>query len=354
MQTDRTIALTGQVRRRHPQLAVGLRGAGAPALAVLTAYATAAALLFPRDYDALFVGNLVQMAGFCGVMAMLLLYLEAWRRMPAAPSRVFPAVLRERGGFVALGIMIFIIGSTAFTTYKVNIPNIIPFYADPFLAKIDRLVHGGEPWRDVYVLPEQGAVIIDLFYTRVWPAALLVGYLAAFVLLQGRQFLRYAWAILFVYVGLGSVVALLASSVGPIFYVDFYAPTPEFTRLKDAVLSNDALANVRFYTEYLLENYRSGGPAFGTGISAFPSVHVAVATLTAWLLTSQGRVWAMLGWVFYAIIEYGSIYTGWHYAIGGYFSTIAVSLVWIGLSRHYGLPLMPRASVPYAKSIPQD
>ena len=348
------IGLKGQARRERSRVPLGLQGAGAPALAVLTVYATAAAILFPADYDALLIGNTLQVAGFCGIMAVLFLYLEAWRRMPDAPSKAVAEVMRERGGFVALGIAIFIIGSTAFTTFKVNSPNIIPFYADPFLARIDRLIHGGEPWREVYILPEQGAVIIDLFYTRVWPAALLVGYLAAFVLLQGRQFLRYVWAMLFVYIGLGSLVALLASSVGPIFYVDFYAPTPEFTRLKEAVLANDALANVRFYTEYLLENYRSGGPAFGTGISAFPSVHVAVATLTAWLLTSQGRVWAILGWVFYAIIEYGSIYTGWHYAIGGYFSTIAVSLVWIGLSRRYGLPLMPSAAVSGAQPVLQD
>lgn len=333
---------TDQVWLSQRRASVELHGACVPALTVLLLYVATAALLYPHDYNTLLVQAIAQTSVFNFVLAAILLYADAWCRAPRAPARIFVQTLRERGTFVALGVLVFVVGLTAFTTYKVNIPNIMPFYADPHLARIDRFLHGGVPWNYVYVLPPAGAGIIDFFYTKLWPVALVVGYLAAFALLRGRAFLRYVWSFMFVYMVLGGLIAVLGSSVGPIFYSDFYAPTPEFDRLRDTVLANDALGDIRLYTAYLLDNYRSDGPALGTGISAFPSVHVAIATLTAWLLTSQGRVCAVFGWMFYAIIEYGSIYTGWHYAIGGYFSTIAVSLVWIGLSRYYGLPLMPR------------
>jgi hypothetical protein len=313
-----------------------------PALAVFCVYVAYAIIMFPNDYRALLFGSVFQLTGFSFALVAVLVYFDAWRRMPAAPSVAFLTTLKDRGPVLAAGVLAFVFGLTAFTAYKVNIPNLVPFYADPLLARIDREIHGINPWDVVSAIPERYASVIDLFYGKIWPAALIVTYLGAFSLMNGRALCRYLWTVMFVYIGLGGVVATFASSVGPIFYTDFYAPAYDFAAQRQAILTNPYLADMQFYTDYLLSNFKSGGPAFGTGISAFPSVHVAVATLTAWVLTSHGRAGAVFGWVFYAIIEFGSVYTGWHYAIGGYFSTIAVCIFWIGMSRYYGLPLMGR------------
>jgi membrane-associated phospholipid phosphatase len=57
-------------------------------------------------------------------------------------------------------------------------------------------------------------------------------------------------------------------------------------------------------------------------------MHVAFATLNAYLLSSLNIWLGILGWIFAALIMYGSVYTGWHYAVDGYVSIIVVSVIW--------------------------
>ncbi|WP_352458864.1 MULTISPECIES: phosphatase PAP2 family protein [unclassified Mesorhizobium] len=41
----------------------------------------------------------------------------------------------------------------------------------------------------------------------------------------------------------------------------------------------------------------------------------------------------VLGWTFAALILYGSVFTGWHYAVDGYASIIVVSVIWWATGR---------------------
>jgi membrane-associated phospholipid phosphatase len=69
------------------------------------------------------------------------------------------------------------------------------------------------------------------------------------------------------------------------------------------------------------------------GISAMPSIHLAMATLFAFL-AFEVRKW--LGWLFVgyaAIILIGSVILGWHYAVDGYAGIILASLIWHGVKR---------------------
>ena len=61
----------------------------------------------------------------------------------------------------------------------------------------------------------------------------------------------------------------------------------------------------------------------GGGISAFPSMHAAMATLWAGYLVERSRWLAPIGLGFLAVILYLSVYTGWHYAVDG-IASIAV------------------------------
>ena len=45
---------------------------------------------------------------------------------------------------------------------------------------------------------------------------------------------------------------------------------------------------------------------------------------------------AIAGWTFAAIIMFGSVYTGWHYALDGYLSFIVVTAIWFGVSYFVG------------------
>src|SRR5690606_9683564 len=79
---------------------------------------------------------------------------------------------------------------------------------------------------------------------------------------------------------------------------------------------------------YLLANFEAGTGAAGTGISAMPSMHLAIVTLNACMLTSLNRQVGIVAWIYVALIQLGSVYLGWHYAIDGYFSIAVVCVIW--------------------------
>jgi hypothetical protein len=328
------------VRLRQPDgLADATTVSFAAIVAVFFVYVSLAATIFPRAFIALLTADAPTFMAVLFPYMALVLALRSVAISPEAPLGALRRLLRERGALLAAGTFAFPLG---ITTFKINMPYVVPFYADPVIARLDGLLHGGNPWDVVYAIPHEYALLIDFMYTGVWPALLLGIYSLALAYLHGRMLLRYLWSLLFVYIILGGVVATASSSAGPIFWTEFYPADEVFLQMKGAIMSNPHIGNIALYAQYLLENYRDRTIDFGTGISAFPSIHVAVAALTAWVLTSLGRCMAVAGWAYACIIEYGSIYSGWHYGLDGYVSLIAVSLCWVGLSRFYGLPLLPR------------
>ncbi|WP_348626143.1 phosphatase PAP2 family protein [Mesorhizobium sp. LNJC403B00] len=64
------------------------------------------------------------------------------------------------------------------------------------------------------------------------------------------------------------------------------------------------------------------------GISAFPSMHVAMAVLFALYATRRSRLAGLLMWAFAAIIMVGSVVLGWHYAVDGYASVLISIAIW--------------------------
>ncbi|HWU61956.1 MAG TPA: phosphatase PAP2 family protein [Ensifer sp.] len=314
-----------------------------PFLVVTGLYTIGAGILYPVAFWHLALLTASQMIVFSLAFIVLAICLGALRKAPHRPLDQVLGTLRSKGRFILGGLILFILGLSAYTTYKINIPGVVPFYADPYLADIDRFLYGRNAWRVMHEAPLQVGMLVDFFYTRVWPAVLLFSVLGALTFVEGVRLQRFAWALFFVYAVLGTLLATVFASVGPIFYPEFYPGTAQFMQLKPAIENNPYITNITSYSDYLLYAYRSREFVFASGISAFPSVHVAVATLAAWFLTSFGRRCAVIGWTNAVIVQYGSIYSGWHYAIDGDASLILVSACWIALSRFYDLPLMPAA-----------
>lgn len=314
-----------------------------PLLCVTVLYTIGAGIAYPAMFWHLVALTASEMLLFSLAFILLAVCAEALVKAPGHPLDFMLAKLKRRGPFIAAGLALFILGLSAYSTYKVNIPEIVPYYADPYFADLDRLLYGRNAWRVMHEVPPQAGLLIEFVYTRVWPGFLLFGVLGALLFLEGRLLQRYVWGLVFVYGVLGTLLATLFASVGPIFYTDFYPHAPQFTNLKPAMMDNPYIRDLVNYSNYLLEAHRSKELAFAAGISAFPSVHVGVATLSAWFLTGFGRRWAVPGWTHAVLIQYGSIYSGWHYAIDGDVSLVAVSLFWIVTSRLLGLPLMPGA-----------
>jgi membrane-associated phospholipid phosphatase len=108
------------------------------------------------------------------------------------------------------------------------------------------------------------------------------------------------------------------------FYPHLVGPDQSYAMLHDrvselgrlAALEGDKLATPIGHVA-LLNRYIQGNFVPGFGISAMPSVHVAMATLFA---IGGFVVHRWLGWVMaaYAVLIWiGSVYLGWHYATDG-------------------------------------
>ena len=70
--------------------------------------------------------------------------------------------------------------------------------------------------------------------------------------------------------------------------------------------------------EMLWRVYQSHGIAVGSGISAMPSLHVAIAMSVVLLARKIDRRLAIASTIFTVLIMIGSVHLGWHYAIDGY------------------------------------
>lgn len=201
------------------------------------------------------------------------------------------------------------------------------FPFDPMLASVDRMLFGGQdPWVLFHDLfgSVGFTVLVDRAYT-VWAILLMAFpvFWAAVVkdpVARGR--LVACW--LAVWVLIGGVAAWLLASAGPMFYPHLVGPDQSYAMLHDrvselgrlAALEGNKLATPIGHVA-LLNRYIQGNFVPGFGISAMPSVHVAMATLFA---IGGFVVHRWLGWVMaaYAVLIWiGSVYLGWHYATDG-------------------------------------
>ncbi|SFR32120.1 phosphatase PAP2 family protein [Litoreibacter janthinus] len=235
--------------------------------------------------------------------------------------------------YALLGCLAF---SMAFSLVKTSIPYIQPFYADPLFADLDRALHFGvDPWRithaiAAYVPP--AAIVILYFMVWFLPAVFLPVFIALTDTDKDRS---KRFMILYVgsWIGLGNLLAVVGSSAGPVYY-DRLLGTARFSDLTIALessgISASALGRVQ---ENLWQFYSEGGQSLGSGISAFPSVHVGLAAVTLLYLWERSRLLAPFGVVFAVMILFSSVYHGWHYAVDGYVSIAVVTVLWAALRR---------------------
>jgi PAP2 superfamily len=236
-----------------------------------------------------------------------------------------------RGALFMLMVLYF---AYAFMSFKKAIPSYVPYYADPWLAAWDRAIFGTDPWRITHsMIGGYGTVVIDRVYALWFPIMMLyVGWFCftrdQFLQLRGLLTYVLAWAVL------GNFVALGLSSVGPCFYERFYAD-PQFAPMMaqlQAIHSEHALFAPRAM-DYLIDSI--GKDRLGAGISAMPSLHVAIAFLCLLVAWEYGRHWwaKLVSFLFFVAILVGSVHLGWHYAVDGIVSIVVTGLIWWGTGR---------------------
>lgn len=230
-----------------------------------------------------------------------------------------PTMVRAFEWAVILGLAIAIHGWA-----KSSMPFVTGYWADPMLADLDHWIFGTDPWR--------------LFRSELLGPAYAKAYVTWFVITFGMMavlaFMKEDHSRLFnsylitLIVG-GTMGEHVLPSAGPIFYERIGLGT----RFNELVATNDSTYNL--FANYLWKHYEAGGAGLGTGISAMPSMHVALAV---WSMFAAHKIWKPLAapMLVYVLLVWGaSIASGWHYATDGLVGAIVACAAHWAVTRQW-------------------
>jgi hypothetical protein len=215
------------------------------------------------------------------------------------------------------------------------IPFIHPFSWDVPLAELDRLLHGGHPWE--LLQPVLGHPRITQAISRIYLLwfVLLFGAWGVWALTSHPERMRFLISYVLCWILLGNLAAAVFSSAGPVFYAEVTGDSETFGNLMrylHTVDSQSPLPSMEI-RDRLWRAYLGSTGDMASGISAMPSLHVAIVTLCAISGWYVNRLVGGLMTLFAIVIFIGSIHLGWHYAIDGYASALATAAIWIAVGR---------------------
>ncbi len=223
-----------------------------------------------------------------------------------------------------------ILFSAPFLYLKFSISTLNPFSWDPLFAALDRALHGGtDPYRLL------APVFDNILMTKLADSAYSIWFglihFFAFVAFMDKEHPdrrnRFLYAFFLSWIIGGTVLAIVFSSVGPVYYQAFgfgdqFLPLTEKLSALNEIWPLTAVE----LQARLLEGYHDGDTA--AGISAMPSMHVTLS----WIIVFQAfcyRKW--MGWIvlgYAMLIQLASVHLGWHYAIDGYLGLLVALFCW--------------------------
>ena len=294
---------------------------------------TAVYLVFGMLFVTIFRDNplpmIVEIATLMPQSVALFLEYGWWVLVPflvifAATPR--EAVLHRLPGAIVVAFVCGVFFLT-FTIVKSSLTFGVPFYAGPLLADIDRMLHfGTDPWRIAHLASQWiNADWAVMVYAALWfaPAMYFPVVLRLFDNDEVR-IQRYDLLFAFVWIVLGNVAAMIFMSEGPVYF-DRVNGGDQFAALLQSLEKSGVASSAAGNTQQFLWDMHAGsGLSAGSGISAFPSVHVAMVTVIAVYVAERIRLLLVPAALFVAIYQFLSVSLGWHYAIDGYASILAV------------------------------
>ena len=274
----------------------------------------------PPIFSYLLIAFILSAAG--GLVIGLSWLWSLWRANEQNPAQ---RLLRETdfGAIAAyvIGFQLVALQMGALTWLKDMLPLVVPYWADPALAKLDRTFLGVDAWR---IVPEFLIRPLDIAYAHWGPVKTIA--LILMLSLPPSQMKSRAMLAFFLTVGLLGVTGqYLLSSAGPMFYAqlgfgDQYAPM--LARL------DEHAPIARAASSYLWQAYLGNDATIGSGISAMPSMHVA---MTSWAALALSAAWPRLRlpmWSFVVVMLVGSFALGWHYVSDGVAGVLGAILCW--------------------------
>lgn len=283
-----------------------------------------------------YLGNLtLYTSALVTMVAVEILWLLAKRR-PDRPLRLSLFYLKGRPHLKTLPaaipiLLALVIFMPLFSAMKSSIPLFNDYKWDSTWIWLDRSIHGNDPWRllqPVFGHPAITALIAALYH--LWILLIYLGSMFFALYVTDKELRRRYFVSFFaIWIVIGVVLATCLASVGPCF-VGRMLGNPYY----DAQLAYLRFADTKFpimvleVQDQLVAWKASGSHDLGRGITAMPSMHVALAFL---FFLAMRKVSRKAGWffgAFFVVILIGSVHLGYHYAVDGYVSILVTLLIW--------------------------
>jgi hypothetical protein len=135
---------------------------------------------------------------------------------------------------------------------------------------------------------------------------------------------------------IGTLAGWYFASAGPCYYNNFIAHDPDYAELlrrladigRQAAAEGHPIASLQYQSGLLL-TYRTHDFAPGGGISAMPSMHVAMTTLVAIVAFGVNRWLGALFTVIAFAVWLATIHFGWHYFVDGPVGASMMAALWM-------------------------
>jgi uncharacterized membrane protein YuzA (DUF378 family) len=238
-----------------------------------------------------------------------------WRR--GEPRASWPVVL--------LGAFLVGVSSSLFMALKIAIPSLVPFWLDKPLAAAEAGLFGVEPYQLLDSLFGRATVLVDRVY-GLWVPVQIIVLFSVMIAPASRAKTRALTANAAAWFLLGVVAATMLSSAGPIFFDRAFSGT-HFAALHQILESHGASMVLSTADAMWLARF-SDHPGLVAGISAVPSMHIAIS-LWILLVTREFAPRAVpLAAAYFAFIWIASVQLGWHYVTDGLVGVAGMASLW--------------------------
>ena len=272
----------------------------------------------------------LSIAGLTAAGFLLRAALVARRDGRARAGRLLRAGARPTALLdVARFVVFTVLAAHGYTWLKIFLPLLNPGLHDAALARMDAAVHFGLDVNRfaIELLPFPGLWrLIDVYYMFFLATILLgLGWFASALSLKERA--RFATGFALLWIG-GSWFYLAVPSLGPCYAFPSDYETVR-TSLPIQAATQETLMRHYQSVRGLRERGEEGmvvSPVLG--VAAMPSLHVAGQAFFALFARRRSRPLFVVFTAATALTFYGSLVTGWHYAVDGYAGLL---LAWLCL-----------------------
>lgn len=318
----------------------------APILAIgLALFALCVALLASKgvqpSLDGVWV-NLRLFALFIVVIAAFDAGIELVRRRPDSPldhlkARYFNPQARQTMAAGAPMLAVAIVLLPYFSKMKAAIPLFNDYTWDNAFIAWDRAIFfGHDAWEALQpalgypVVTAFLALLYQLWFLLLYPGVLFFAFARIDHTVRRQFFLTYvlSWTLI------GGLMATGLASVGPCFVGPLLGDPRFDDQMAYLNAANEQIPVMTLKVQaMLLEWFAADANGLGSGITAMPSMHCAIAFLFWIAMRRLSRGWGAFFGVFFFITWLSSVHLAYHYAVDGLVSLIAVAVIWAASQR---------------------